>query len=248
MLPAWLPAIVSVLLVSAISLVGIFFFSMSESLIRRLLFVFVSFSTGVMFGDVFLHIVPEMAQKGTFQHDLLYVLLGIIVCFCIEKFIHWQHCHVLPSKDHVHPVGTMTLVADTIHNFVDGTIIAGSFLVSYELGVATTIAVALHEIPQEISRFALLIYSGFSRIHALFFNCLSALSSLLGAMIVLTVSHTFPNLSDVLLAFAAGNFLYIAGTDLLPELHKDTHAGRAVLQLVLIVLGIGVMYGLKSME
>lgn len=239
----------SVLGVSVISFAGIGLFAFSESLIRRAMLGFVSFSTGVLLGDVFLHIIPEMSEQAHFlDRGLLLILLGVLGSFCIEKFIHWHHCHILPSKDHYHPVGTMTLVADGLHNFIDGTLIAGSFLIDTRIGIATTIAVMLHEIPQEISDYALLLYSGYSRGKALLWNFISGLTAVLGAIVALVATQWITGLTDILLALAAGNFLYIAGTDLLPELHKDTHAGRAVLQLFLISAGIAVMYCLTMFE
>lgn len=239
----------SVFCVSLISFIGIGLFAFSESLIRRAMLGFVSFSTGVLLGDVFLHIIPEMSAEENFlDKGVLFILLGILISFCIEKFIHWHHCHILPSKDHYHPVGTMTLVADGLHNFVDGALIAGSFLISMRLGFATTIAVMLHEIPQEIGDYALLLYSGYTRKTALLWNFVSGLTSVIGAVFALIATSWVAGLTEILLALAAGNFLYIAGTDLLPELHKDTHAGRAFLQLFLISLGIIVMYGLTMVE
>ncbi|MFA5799765.1 MAG: ZIP family metal transporter [Candidatus Peribacteraceae bacterium] len=234
----------SVVGVSALSFIGIAFFCVSERTIRRLLFSFVSVSTGVLFGDVFLHIIPELADRGVLRSGAPAILGGVLVSFCIEKFIHWHHCHILPSETHYHPVGVMNLVGDAIHNIVDGVLIAGSFLVDVRVGIATTLAVALHEIPHEISSFALLLFSGFTRTRALLWNALSGTTAILGAVFTIAATGTVEHLSEFLLAFAAGNLLYIAGTDLLPELHKDTHAGRAVLQLALISAGIGLMYAL----
>ncbi len=235
----------SVLAVSAIPLLGIALFSVSRQTVQRLLLPLVSFSTGALLGDVFLHIIPEMGNGGgELRQGSLVVLIGMLFSFCIEKFIHWHHCHIVPSEHHCHPVGIMSLVADTLHNTVDGMLIAGSFLVSIPVGIATTLAVVLHEIPQEISDYVLLLYSGFSRSRALFWNCVSGIAAFIGALATIVAAGLTTHLSEFLLAFAAGNLLYIAGTDLLPELHKDTHAGRAVLQLVLISAGIGLMYAL----
>jgi zinc and cadmium transporter len=204
----------------------------------------VAVSTGVILGDVFLHMVPEMlGREGASSQGALILLLGILVSFSIEKFIHWHHCHILPSKDHYHPVGIMSLAGDALHNIIDGVIIAGSFLVSTKVGLATTLAVALHEIPHEIGNFALLLYSGFSRKQALLWNAVSAAAALVGAGAFLLAAESAGHAAGLVLPFAAGNLLYIAGTDLLPELHKDTHAGRAVLQLFLIAAGIAVMWG-----
>ena len=142
----------------------------------------------------------------------------------------------------------MNLIGDGIHNFIDGALIAGSFIVSIEIGIATTVAVALHEIPQEIGDFAVLLYSGFSGKKALLFNFFSALTALAGAIIVLIFSNSLPLIGACLLPLAAGNFLYIAGSDLIPELHKETRIKQAVIQLVCMIGGIGIMYTLTVLE
>jgi zinc and cadmium transporter len=198
---------------------------------------------------VFIHLIPEIAE-GTeeLESALFIVLLGIIITFAMEKLIHWRHCHVLPSQEHYHPVGFINLIGDGIHNFIDGALIAASFLVSIPLGLATTLAVALHEIPQEIGDFALLLFSGYSAKRAAFLNFLSAGAALLGAMVVLTFSQALPVIGFALLPFTAGNFLYIAGADLIPELHKETRIRQALVQLLCMIAGIGVMYALTMVE
>ncbi len=242
----------SVIGISLLSLVGVSLFLLRESLIRTLLLYIVSFSTGSLFGDVFYHMLPEIAQSSsTFDRAMSFVLLGILISFVIEKFIHWHHCHILPADDahcEHHHVGVMSLVGDGVHNFIDGILIAGSFLVSTEIGFATTIAVMLHEIPQEIGDFAILLHSGFSRTKAILFNLLSASTALLGAMIVVVFTTSAPVFSGALLPIAAGNFLYLAGSDLIPELHKHTGLRQGVLQLLCIILGMATMYSLTFLE
>lgn len=246
---ASLSALAAVLTVSAISFVGIALFAFSEPFIRRSLVYLVSLAAGVLLGEVFLHILPEIAEEaGLGAPVTMVILIGIIASFVIEKIIHWHHCHVLPSSEHHHPCGTLALVGDGIHNVVDGALIGGAFLVSTELGVATTIAIALHEIPQEISDFALLIYSGYSRRVALLWNFVSALTAILGALFVLYYTGDSETFTQLLMAFAAGNFLYIAGADLIPELHKETRLRSALIQLLLICGGIGVMQMLTTLE
>ncbi|MEK7563083.1 MAG: ZIP family metal transporter [Patescibacteria group bacterium] len=249
MLNASFSAIVAVLVVSAISFVGIALFAVSEAFIRRSLVYLVSLAAGVLLGEVFIHILPEITEEtGLLPATSMAILIGIIASFVIEKIIHWHHCHVLPSSDHHHPVGMLTLVGDGIHNIVDGALIAGAFLVSTEIGIATTIAIALHEIPQEISDYALLIYSGYTRGKALLWNFCSALASVLGAAFVLLSRSEHPAFLPLLMAFAAGNFLYIAGADLIPELHKETRLRSALTQLILICGGIGLMQVLTVLE
>jgi zinc and cadmium transporter len=142
----------------------------------------------------------------------------------------------------------MVLVADGVHNMVDGAVIAASFLVSPELGIATTIAVFLHEIPQEIADYALLVHSGLSRARALFFNFLSGLTALIGAGIVLALQSSLGTLEGYLIAFTAGAFIYLAAADLVPELHKTTAARRSIVQLFAVILGIGLMLAMTLLE
>lgn len=242
-------SLLSVVGISLLSLVGIALFLTEERFTKRIMIYLVSFSTGALFGDVFLHLLPEISEVGGFavwQSSLL--LLGILFSFCIEKFIHWHHCHHMPSKDHHHPVGTMSLVADGLHNFIDGSLITASFLVDIRLGIATTIAVALHELPQEIGDYALLLYSGFTRKKALFLNFLSGLTAIVGAILTIVLAGKIDNFVNVLLPLAAGNLLYIAGSDLIPELHKQTKVRQGILQLLGIILGILMMYGILLVE
>ncbi len=246
-------SLVGVILVSLISLVGIALFALNERLVRRLLLPLIGFSTGALLGDVFIHMLPEMAEEEHFGNRLLLILAGILFSFIIEKVIHWRHCHCpgLPLQDdshHVHPMGIMNLIGDGMHNFIDGALIAGSFLVSTPIGIATTIAVILHEIPQEIGDFAILLYSGFARGKALLFNLLSGCVAILGTLLVLFTATALPMAGAWLLPIAAGNFLYIAGSDLIPELHKDTRLSRALLQLLTILIGVGVMFALTFLD
>jgi len=237
----------SVLLVSLVSLAGVFLLSLSDKLIKRILLYLVSFSTGALLGNVFLHLLPEIVQSSmNLDKSLLIVLLGILFSFTIEKFIYWRHCHSLDCDNHIHPVGPLVLIGDAAHNVVDGILIATSYLISIPLGVATTLAVLLHEIPQEFGDFAVLLHSGMKKGRALFFNFLSALTAFLGAFAVLALSSSVEGIEGILLPLAAGNFLYIAGADLIPELHKETKLKNALLQLLWMIAGIGLMYGLAA--
>ncbi len=252
--PAFL-SFLSVVIVSAIPLLCIGFFFIREDLVRRSILFLVSFSTGALLGDVFLHMIPEMSTGQDFTGDLHVILAGIVVSFAIEKLIHWRHCHVLPSSDdhehehaHHHPVGMLMLIGDAIHNFIDGLVIAASYFVSVPIGIATTIAVMLHEIPQEIGNFAILIHSGYTRKQSLLFNLFSQSLAILGAIFLIVTSNIVTGFTDFLLPFAAGNFLYIAGSDLIPELHKETGTRYALLQLLFMILGILMMLGLTFLD
>jgi zinc and cadmium transporter len=245
----WTYTLLSVLLVSTISLVGIMALSIKEKLLKKMLIFFVSFSAGALLGDAFIHLLPEIVEEEGFTLSIsLYILAGILVFLALEKVIYWRHCHVLTTDEHVHSFTYMNLMGDGIHNVIDGMIIAGSFMVSVSLGVATTIAVILHEVPQEIGDFSVLIYGGFSKTKAIFFNLLAALGAVAGALLMLILGTQMGHLPAILVPFTAGGFIYIAGTDLIPELNKETKLGASAAQMVALIMGIGVMLILAMME
>ena len=239
---AVLYALLSVILVSLITFVGILTVSMKMDKLRKILLYLVSFAAGGLLGGAFIHLIPEtIAEFGFTNQVSLYLLGGVVLFFILEKFICWRHCHHPTTNDHPHPLAYMNLIGDGVHNFIDGLIIAASYLVSLPLGIATTIAVILHEIPQEIGDFGVLVYAGFSRKRALGMNFLTALTAVAGAVIVLLLGF-MEGLAAFLLPLAAGGFIYIAGSDLIPELHKEMNIRRSAVQLFFIVLGIAVMY------
>jgi len=235
---AWLYSFVSVFIVSLISLVGILTFPLRRETLRSVLLYLVSFSAGGLFGDAFIHLIPEAVEEGGFGlNTSLYILYGIIFSFIVEKFLQWRHCHIPTSGEHPHPFAYMNLFGDAVHNFIDGLIIAGSYIVSPSLGVATTLAVVFHEIPQEIGDFGVLIYGGFKKSRALLFNFLSAVTAIFGAFTSLGLSLYMKDFILFLVPFAAGQFIYIAGSDLIPELQKESEPYKSTLQLSAFVLG-----------
>ena len=253
-------SIISVLLVSLISLTGLFFLSVSDKILKRIIFVLVSFSVGALFGDAFVHLLPEAFKSGMNSSSIsAFILLGIIIFFVLEKFIHWKHSHGETEevceihKNHkeekeIKPAGYIILLSDTAHNFLDGIIIAASYMVSVEVGITTTIAVVLHEIPQEIGRFGLLIHYGFSRSKALLFNFFSALSAVIGAVISLSLSGRISGLTPFIISIAAGGFIYIAGSDLVPEIHKTSDPKKSSIQFISILGGIALMFAFLLIE
>jgi len=245
----WLYSLLSVLIVSLISLVGILTFSMKESQLRNILLLLVSFSVGGLFGDAFIHLIPEAVEETGFGLNVsLYILVGIISSFIMEKFLYWRHCHIPTSEEHPHPFAYMNLFGDAVHNFIDGLIIGGSYLVNIPLGVATTLAVVFHEIPQEIGDFGILLYGGFKKSKALLFNFLTALTAILGALVSLSLGFYMENFTIFLVPFAAGGFIYIAGSDLIPELHKEVEPSKSVLELTAFILGILILLSLTFLE
>jgi zinc and cadmium transporter len=239
--------LVSVLIVSAISLIGVIGLSMNEKFLRSILIILVSFSAGALLGDVFLHLLPEMAEVGFGVREGVYFLGGIVVFFILERFVFWHHSHS-DHKEEVHSTVYLTMVGDSLHNFIDGMVIAVSFLVSIPLGIATTLAVIFHEIPQEIGQFAILIHGGWSKSKALWYNFLSALTAILGAVVVLVFTRNLEEVPSYLLAFAGASFIYIAMSDLIPELHKEESTSRATVQFIWFLVGIGAMGLLLSLE
>lgn len=241
----WVYTLISVLAVSLISLIGLFTISFGEQKLKKAVLFLVSFAVGALFGDALIHLLPESFDKieSKLTTSLL-ILAGIIIFFVLEKFIHWRHCHDISCEGHWHPVVTMNIVGDMVHNLIDGMVIAGSFSISISLGIATTIAVVLHEIPQEIGDFGIMIHGGLSVRKALVINFLSATTAILGALIVLILGNHITDLSIFLLPVTAGGFLYIAGSDLIPELKHETKIAASVGQLAAMVLGIGIMASL----
>lgn len=238
----------SVFLVSIISVIGVFFMSMREEALRRRIPLLISLAVGALLGDVFIHLLPELFEEIGNRALAVssYVLAGIVVFFLLEKGLHWHH-HGEDSHA-PHPVGKLVLISDGLHNFLDGIIIAGSFLLSVPAGIATTVAVILHEIPQEVGDFAVLLHAGYSRKRALVLNGISALMAFIGATIVLggVIPETLGGVA--IPALAAGGFIYIAMSDLVPELHKADNHSKPFGQFGMLLIGVAAMFALTFLE
>jgi zinc and cadmium transporter len=250
MLKIWLYSLISVFIVSLISFIGILTFSLNEDKLKKVLIFLVSFSAGALFGGAFIHLLPEIVEETEgFELSIsLNLLLGILIFFILEKFICWRHCHIPTSDEHPHTLGFMNLIGDGFHNLIDGMIIGGSYLVNTQLGITTTLAVILHEIPQEIGDFGILLYAGFSKKKALIFNFLSALTAFIGVIMAIFLSSLIENFSHFIIPLTAGGFIYIAGSDLIPELHKETKPLKSFIQLISLGLGILLMFTLTFLE
>jgi zinc and cadmium transporter len=241
----WTYALLSVVVVSAISLIGIATISLSERLVKRTIFIAVSLAAGAMFGDAFIHILPEsFAEPRQNLWSSTYILIGILTFFILEKFLRWRHAHEFENGTPlvIEPVGYLNLFADATHNLIDGMLIGAAYSVSIPVGLATAIAIILHEIPQELGDFGILIHAGFSKGRALLFNFASGLLAIVGAIVALLVDQYVVSFSKFMLPFTAGGFIYIAGSDLLPELQKERQPWKSALQLVALILGVGLMY------
>lgn len=241
--------ILSVLIVSLISLVGIFFVFLKRKTLDKLLIFLVSLAAGSLLGGAFLHLIPEIIEGTGFSLNIAFFILGgIILFFIIENVIHWRHCHIQTCNEHQHHLGPMNLIGDGVHNFIDGLIIATSYFVSFPVGIATTLAVIIHEIPQEIGDFGVLLYAGYSKKKALLFNFLSALISVIGAVVGIILAEKSNIFIYIIMPLAAGGFLYIAGSDLIPEIHKNQKKVFSFRNLAGILIGILIMYGLTFLE
>lgn len=231
----------SVAAVSLLALVGIAAFSLGRRRLEMALPFLVSFAAGTLFGNAFLHLLPETAEAVGFEVTVgLYVLGGLFLAFVVENYIAWHHHHG-SGRQHPQPLSYMILFGDGVHNFIDGIIIATSYLVSIPLGIASTLAIAFHEIPQEVGDFGVLVYGGVPRVRALAYNFASALTAFIGAGAVLVFAGGAA-LEEILLPIAAGNFIYIAGSDLLPEIKAEADIVRSTAHMATFVFGIGVMY------
>ena len=244
----WFYSILSVVIVSLVSLIGIFALSIKVEKLKRILIFFLAFSAGALMGGAFIHLLPEIINEAGFGLNVaLYVLSGILLFFILEKVIHWQHCHMPITKNHIHPFAKMNLLGDSLHNFIDGLIIAASYMINVPTGIATTIAVVVHEIPQEIGDFGVLLHGGYTKGKALLLNFGTALLAVLGAIVALLMG-SIDGIEVVLTGIAAGGFIYIAGSDLIPELHKETAISKSFGQIVAFILGILVMVTLILIE
>ncbi|MFA5113353.1 MAG: ZIP family metal transporter [Candidatus Margulisiibacteriota bacterium] len=235
----------STVLISLISLVGVFTLSLKDKILDEILLLLVGFSAGTLAGGAFLHLLPESLEKLPGGETFVYALVGFSVFFLMERILYWRHCH--EGHCDVHAFSYLNLFGDGIHNFIDGLVIAGSFLGGVPLGIATTVAVVSHEIPQEIGDFAVLIYGGFSKGRALAYNLLSAVMAVAGGVAGYFLATNIAGFSAPLLPITAGGFIYIAASDLIPELHKEKDANKSNLAFILFILGLLFMWLMKQL-
>jgi zinc and cadmium transporter len=223
--------------------VAVFFIFFEKKFLDKIVIFLVSLSAGSLMGGAFLHLLPE--ASGMLEANSLYgtFLISFVAFFLIEKLFHWRHCH--EGECAVHTFGYMNLVGDSIHNFIDGLMIASTFMLDLKLGIATTLAVAIHEIPQEIGDYGVLIYAGFKNKTALFINYIIALTVVLGGIVGYFLFLHVEVILPYLLPFAAGGFVYIAASDLIPEIRKELNLRKSITAFAIFVLGIILMYLVK---
>lgn len=233
---AWI--IIVTVINGLLAFAGLIFFNYKKN---RHLILLISFTTGTLIGGAFFHFIPEAIELGLFKLTSL-TIIGFILFLFLEKFLYWHHCH--DGKCDEHPFTYLLLYGDAAHNFIDGLIIASSFLISFSFGIVTSLLILLHELPQEISDLGVLIYGGLSKKKALIYNFLAQLTSVLGGIL----GYFFLTLKDYsifLLPIAAGGFLYIAIADLIPEIFKEKNLGKLVINLIFIILGLSLLITAK---
>ena len=232
--------IIATVVLTLVSLTGAFLLVLREDILRKITVPLVALSAGSLFGGAMLHLIPESIEEiGNVRAVMIAVILGFILFLVFEQFIHWHHCHRMPSE-HVQPVTYMILFSDGLHNLMDGLAIGAAFLVNPSLGLATTLAVAAHEIPQELGDFGVLIHVGWNILKALYFNFLSGIPTILGGVIVWIIGDGVE--VKFLLPFAAGNFIYIAAADLIPEFKACEHARKNLYHFIIFLIGLLIMY------
>jgi len=237
---AWILA--STFLMSLIAWIGVLVLALGERALERLLPRLVAFAAGSLIGGAFLHLLPETVTQGGPRLDLFVWLVGgFVMFFLLEQFLHWRHEHAVQPR--ARPVTYLILMADGLHNFLGGMAIAGSFLVSPQVGIVTWIAAAAHEIPTELGDFAILVQGGWSRTGALAANFLSALTIVVGGVLAWGLGQGLDVL--FLLPFAAGNFVYIAASDLIPEIKHAGDARERLGHFVAFLLGILLLLGVR---
>lgn len=245
-MPILIQITLATLCVSIVSFIGILFLSkVKHQLFTR---ITISLAAGALLGAVFFGIFPELfdRQENQISVSLMstVILIAILIFFVIEKYLHWHHCHC-NGPHHTHnnkSIGYINLIGDGIHNFVDGALIATSFMIDPTLGIISTLVIAIHEIPQEIADFGILIYSGFSKFKALLWNFFSGITAVVGGIATYFFAITIEQAIPYLLAIAGGGFLYLAMADIMPELHHETDRKYIAWQAIWLILGVVIIY------
>ncbi len=235
--------ILSTVVIALLALVGVVVLYIKKKLLDRILLYLVAYAAGALLGGAFFHLLPEALEQSDSSALFLSTVIGFCLFLLLEKFLYWRHSH--KKKCPVHIFSYLNLIGDLLHNFVDGLVIAVTFIASIPLGISTAIAIALHEIPQEIGDFSILVYGGFSRRKALWLNFLVAITVIIGGIVGYLISNRVAGSLTFLLPVTAGGFIYIAAADLLPELRKETDLVRSVINFLVFILGLFTLYLVK---
>jgi zinc and cadmium transporter len=236
--------ILSTAFVGLIPLIGLLTLRFRKELLNKVIFILVAFSAGSLLGASFFDLLPEAIEENGVG-SLFYVLFGILLFFSLERYMHWHHCH--KGDCNIKPLAYINLLADGIHNLIDGALIASSYLHSFNLGIITTIAVIFHEVPQELGDFGILLHAGLKPRKALILNILSGLIAILGSLIVIFFLRNFEGIIPILISITAGGFIYLALVDIVPELHKETDKGLILIQTLSLISGISLIFILSKL-
>ena len=234
---------------SLISFIGVVVLFFKDDFLKKILLWLVAFSAGSLIAGAFFHMIPEAINNlGNNTYVYFWIIAGFSIFFLLEQFIYWHHCHNLECQheEYTKPVAHLILVADALHNFIDGLAIAGAFIVDIRIGIITLIVAATHEIPQELGDFGVFIHSGWKKSSALLFNFISGLTAVLGGLVAYFVSQSF-NVS-FLLPLAAGGFIYIAASDLIPEVKYHAKMKSNVAHFTAFILGIVLIWAVGLLE
>lgn len=239
--------ILATIIVSLISLIGILIIFKRENK-KSFLKALISLAAGALLTVALLDLLPEALEAGVYDAHIILstVLISIIFFFLLERVFHWHHCHCeehgRPCGDEKRNIAVINLTGDAIHNFVDGALIASAFMLNFHAGIIVTIAVILHEIPQEISDFGVLLYAGLTKTKAILYNLLTALIAVIGALLFYYFGSNFSNIIPLMIAFAAGNFIYLATADLMPELYHEENSKKIFYHSIWLLVGVVLMY------
>lgn len=237
---------------SIVSLIGGILLLYREKFTIKISHFLISFAAGTLLGTAFFDLLPEaselLEELKIGVNVFLWTLIGMIIFFLLERFVHWFHYHdAHPGGKDVKPTVPLIIIGDSVHNFIDGITIAATFLISIPLGIVTTFAVAAHEIPQEIGDFAILLHKGLSKKKVIFYNILSAFTALAGALLTFYLKDSIESLLPIILSLTAGFFIYIASSDLIPEIHHEKRKGFALFETLALILGVVIVYLLVSL-
>lgn len=238
--------IIATLVDGFVAFIGAVTLALKKETLNKILMALVAFSAGALIAGAFFHIMPESLEEGVEpMHVFMIVIFGFAVFFIFEKFLFWHHCH--KGECEVHPYTYLILFGDGIHNFIDGIIIAASFLVDVGFGIVTTFMIISHELPQELGDFAVLVHGGMKVNKALLYNFLSQLTAVLGGIIGFFIGSSIEGFVPFVLPFAAGGFIYIGASDLVPQLHDEKNLKKSLLSFVLFAAGVLLMLGMKML-
>ncbi len=227
-----------------LGLIGIFSFFISKNYLNKIILVLVSFAAGALLGGAFFHLIPEAIQKLSWVITIILTMAGFCIFFLMEKLLHWHYCKSGHCENHEHPYVYLLLTGSAIHNFIDGLLIASSFIISIPLGIITSILIIVHEIPHEIGNFGVLVHGGMKRGKAILADFLIQLTAIIGGV----TGYYFLNLNQyvtILLPLAAGGFLYLVFFDLIPEIFEEKGKRKTIINIIFIILGLLLLLSAK---